>query len=257
MVRKISAKEQKNLDELFSKQEQLTRKFLIELILGQDELVLGLANASGQIFDKPERVYGKDGSYEMVGPVTDEHLKLAPAYDYLYKWLVLTFGERSSGQATIDTSSPINALEFLEKAASDNIFGKLTKDYGVKISKRAKIFFENIKKNQSDQNLQALLHSDIDTVNSGSVKSQSTTKKSKTNKGRPRFPYSATFKDEVIKLHKKNISKKDIPYRATITKILNPDAPNQGKVIDEAEYKKTYKHAYSTVYKYTTKAISD
>lgn len=236
MVRKISAKEQKHLGELFSKQGQLTRKFLIELILGQDELVLGLANASGQIFDKPERVYRKDGSYEMVGPVTDKHLKLAPAYDYLYKWLVLTFGERSSGQATIDTSSPINALEFLEKAASDNIFDKLTKDYGVKVSKRAKRFFENIKKNQSNQ---------------------TTTKKPKTGRGRPSFPYSATFKDEVIKLHEKNISKKDIPYRATITKILNPDAPNQGKVIDEAEYKKTYKYAYRTVYEYARKAISD
>jgi len=79
----------------------------------------------------------------------------------------------------------------------------------------------------------------------------------KTNRGRPPFPYSEKFANEVIKLHSRNITIKDIPYRATITKILNPDASNQGKVIDKETYKIKYKHAYSTVYKYTVKAIEE
>ena len=91
----------------------------------------------------------------------------------------------------------------------------------------------------------------------GKEPASQTQKTQKSNKGRPEFPYSARFASEVVKLHDDGVSKKLIPYRATITQILNPDAANQGKEIGEKEYKKIYGHARSTVYTYAVKAINE
>ena len=82
-------------------------------------------------------------------------------------------------------------------------------------------------------------------------------KKEHSKRGRPAFPYSDRFESEVKKLDEKGVRKKDIPYRESITKLLNPDAPNQGRVIDEEKYKRIYRHAYSTVYGYAAKAIKE
>jgi hypothetical protein len=79
----------------------------------------------------------------------------------------------------------------------------------------------------------------------------------KSGRGRPAFSYSGRFKDEVNKLHKSGVSKGDIPYRASITSLLNPGATNQGKAITKDEYKDTYKNAFSTVYGYVVKAIKE
>jgi hypothetical protein len=150
-MKEISRSKQEILDESFCKQEELTRKFLIELILGHDELVLSLANTSGETSPKPVPVE-KDGLNVMVGPVTNEHLRLAPAYDYLFKWIVLNFGERGIddlGKPTINTGSAINTLEFLDRMESERILEKLAKDFEVNIPKRASKFFQSIKQNQS------------------------------------------------------------------------------------------------------------
>ena len=150
-MEKISRNKQEILDESFSKQEELTRKFLIELILGHDELVLSLANSSGKTSRKPVPVE-KDGLNVMVGPVTNEHLRLAPAYDYLFKWIVLNFGERGIddlGKPTVNIESAINTLEFLDRMESEAILEKLAKDFEVNIPKRASKFFQSIKQNQS------------------------------------------------------------------------------------------------------------
>ncbi|HIB43966.1 MAG TPA: hypothetical protein EYO37_08405, partial [Nitrospina sp.] len=150
-MEKISRNKQEILDESFSKQEELTRKFLIELILGHNELVLSLANSSGKTSRKPVPVE-KDGLNVMVGPVTNEHLRLAPAYDYLFRWIVLSFGERGIddlGKPTVNTASAINTLNFLDRMESEAILEKLAKDFEVNIPKRASKFFQSIKQNQS------------------------------------------------------------------------------------------------------------
>ena len=148
-MRELSQKEQENLDKLFSKQNELTSKFFIELILGFDESVLSLASTSGKTFEKPVRVDRQDGSYVLVGPVTKEHLRMAPAYEYLFRWIILSFGKRENSGKTITYGLPINTFEFLNRLESEGIFEVLTNDYGVKLSGRANSFFQLTRKNQS------------------------------------------------------------------------------------------------------------
>jgi|TARA_B100000315_G_C14560347_1_gene580229 hypothetical protein len=101
-------------------------------------------------------------------------------------------------------------------------------------------------------------HLTADKVVEGSTgENQQTNKTRVSRRGRPRFPYSESFKDEVQKLYARNIPKTKIPYRASITKLLNPEAINVGRTIYKDEYKEIYKYAYSTVYRYVVKAISE
>lgn len=140
-------------DKLFSREAQLTRRFLIELLLGHDEILLGLALVRKKTIPRDTLVDSINGPVR-VGPITDEHLELTPAYSFLYKWICLKFGEREieNGVPTVNIDSPIDTSEFFKKLKTDNILEEL-KELGAKIPERAYRFIKNVNrlKNKSKE----------------------------------------------------------------------------------------------------------
>jgi len=133
-------------DELFSREAQLTRKFLIELLLGFDEITLGWALVSQRTIPHDSSVDSINGPIR-VGPITEEHLKLIPAYSFLHQWICLNFGERKieNGVSKINIDSPIDTSAFFKKLESDDTLEELI-ELGAKIPERAYRFIKNVKR---------------------------------------------------------------------------------------------------------------